>query len=617
MDSLVTMRDIARLANVTRQAVTNWRSRPASVRFPSARTVVAHIEYFDRDEVVDWLEATGRGLNENARLDSAAVAMPTDLKVEDAVVMLALRVGAGQDLGPLMAAERVGLARGIDPDDEFLLDEVTRLAENSDLAEYVDVLHDASFGPSDALDRLYGSRAAQGYRGLAPAAVSIAQQLVDVCRTFLGPDEVAVELRLDPRDRTVGREFESASPQSDRVALQVHAIDGVRPTLPGGPMVKAISLAGLEDSHVLNAAGEVAVELDTDQIAIVIGPASALCDRLAGDLYDARKAAIQTGGEDYGSALVAAFKLPRGLWRDAHRQNLGIWVLRGLVTVSVAVVADLSGAQVDGADLAADTLGALEQTGARAYRYGRALPYNTVWTGDTVVPPGVVAMPSAGIDAATAYDRLLSSTLVTREPIAGFDLPAARSATPAPVVTRSLGELIDDGRIRRESGSRIADEDLDPDGSVPVITAEGGEPRWIDRLVEARQYHSAGHTEQGDVVFSVNPPRASVDELGGSIVAFPSRILRPDAARAGIGPRALAAAINRVGGNAEWRTWQIPLFPAAQVQRVEDAIAGATEHLAEVRKHEAATAGLVTTLIQGVSAGSVILDEPNPEKKAG
>ena len=139
----------------------------------------------------------------------------------------------------------------------------------------------------------------------------------------------------------------------------------------------------------------------------------------------------------------------------------------------------------------------------------------------------------------------------------------------------------------------------------------------FDRLVEARRYHSAGHTEQGDVVFSVNPPRAIVDEVGGSIVAFPSRILRPDAARAGIGPRALAAAINRVGGNAEWRTWQIPLFPAAQVQRVEDAIAGATEHLAEVRKREAATADLVTSLIQGVSAGSVILEEPNPEKKAG
>lgn len=617
MDSFLTMADIARLADVTRQAVTNWRSRPASVPFPSARTVVADIEHFDRDEVVKWLEATGRGLNENACLDAPAVAVPNDLKVEDAVVVLALRARAGQDIGPLSAGERVDVARGIDPNDEFLLTEVTRLAVDDDLAEYVDALHEASFGPSDALERLYGSRAAQGSRGLAPTAVSIVRQLAEVCRTFLGPDGVAVELRLDPRDRVVVREFESASSQSGRVALQVHAIDGVEPAPVTGPLVKVLSLSGLDDADVLDAAGEVAVDLDADQIAIVIGPASALCDQLTGDLYDARKTAIQTGGEDYGSALVAAFKLPRGMWRDAHRQNLGLWVLRGSTTVKVAVVADLSGTQVDGAELAADTLGALEQTSARAYRYGRALRYNTVWTGDTVVPPGIVAQPSAGIDTAAAYDRVLRSTLVTRDAVPGFDLPAARSATPAPVTTRTLGELVNDGRIRRESGTRIAEVDLDPEGSVPVITAEGGEPRWIDRLVEARRYHSAGRTEPGDVVFSVNPPRATVDEAGGAIVAFPSRILRPDHVRAGIGPRALAAAINRLGDNAEWKTWQIPRFPAAQVRRVENAIAEADEHLAAIRKHEAATTDLITSLIQGVAAGSVTLDAPDTEEKAG
>ncbi|UXN21168.1 hypothetical protein N8D77_13550 [Curtobacterium flaccumfaciens] len=617
MDSLVTMPDIARLANVTRQAVTNWRSRPAILPFPSPRRVIADVEHFDRDAVVDWLEATGRGLNENARIDAAAVAVPTDLNVDDAVVVLALRASAGQDVGPLSAKERVELARGIDPNDQFLLDEVTRLAENGDLAEYVDALHEASFGPSDALDRLYGSRAAQGSRGLAPAAVSLAQQLADACRTFLGPDGVAIELRLNPRDRAIGREFESASSQSDRAVLQIHSIDGVRAATTDGPVVKVFSLAGLDDAKVLDAAGDIAVELDTDQIAIVVGPASVLCDRLAGDLYVARKTAIQSGGEDYGCALVAAFKLPRGLWRDAHRQSLGLWVLRGSVAVTAAVVADLSGTQIDEAELASDTLGALEQTRARAYRYGRALPYNIVWTSDTVVPPGIGAQPSAAINASTAYDRLLSSTLVTREPVPGFDLTAVRDSTPGAVATRSLGDLIDAAAIRRESGSRIAEEDLDPEGTVPVIAAEGGEPRWIDRLVEARRYHSAGRTEPGDVVFSANPPRATVDEAGGAIVAFPSRILRPDLAEAGIGPQALAAVINRLEGNAEWKTWQIPRFPDAHVRRVEDAIAKASAHLAEVHKHKVATADLITSLIQGVAAGSVTLDTPDTEKKAG
>ncbi|MFI5429387.1 hypothetical protein [Aeromicrobium sp. UC242_57] len=184
-------------------------------------------------------------------------------------------------------------------------------------------------------------------------------------------------------------------------------------------------------------------------------------------------------------------------------------------------------------------------------------------------------------------------------------------------MTRSLGELVDAGLIVRQSGSRISDEDLDPAGSVRVITADRGEPRWIDRLVEASRYRSAVHTEPGDVVFSTNPPRAIVDGTGGAIVASPSRILRPDSARAGIGPRALAATINRLRGNAEWKTWQIPRLPADQVERVEAALGAVDEHLSEIRKHEAAAADLVTSLIQGVAAGSVTLDEPDTEKKAG
>jgi hypothetical protein len=617
VESLVTMSDIARIASVTRQAVTNWRSRSASIPFPSPESVVAGVEHFDRDEVIDWLEATGRGLNASARLDAPAVAVPAGLDVEDAVVLLALRASVGQDLAPLSADERIALAREVDPEDTFLLDEVTRLSAADDLADYVDSLHEASYGPSDALDRLYLSRAAHGGRGLTAAAVSLLQQLADVGRTFLGPDGVSVELRLDPRARSVATGFESASPQSERAALRLHAIDGRQVQSIAGPLVKVISLAGLDDRTALDAADEIAVDLDADQIAIVVGPASALCDRLRGELYDARKSTLQTGAEDHGCALVASFKLPRGLWRDAHRQSLGVWVLRGATAATAVVVGDLSGSQVDGHELAADVLGGLEQTGARSYRYGRALPYAGVWTGDTVVPVGIGPQPATALEASSAHERLVRSTLVTREPIPGFDLPDARPGTTGPSATRSLGDLVDAGLIVRQSGARISDDDLDPAGSVRVITADGGEPRWIDRLVEAARYRSAVHTEPGDVVFSTNPPKGVVDETGGAIVASPSRILRPDPARAGIGPRALAAAINRLRGNTEWKTWQIPRLPADQVERVEAALGAVDEHLSEIRKREAATADLVTSLIQGVAAGSVSLDEPDTEKKAG
>lgn len=611
------MSDIARIASVTRQAVTNWRSRSASIPFPSPKSVVAGVEHFDRDEVIDWLEATGRGLNASARLDAPAVAVPAGLDVEDAVVLLALRASIGQDLALLRADERIALAREVDPEDTFLLDEVTRLSAADDLADYVDSLHEASYGPSDALDRLYVTRAAHGGRGLTPAAISLLQQLADVCHTYLGPDGVSVELRLDPGARSVANGFESVSSQSERAALRLHAIDGRQVESIPGPLVKVISLAGLGDRAALDAADEIAVDLDADQIAIVVGPASALCDRLRGELYDARKSTLQMGAEDHGCALVASFKLPRGLWRDAHRQSLGVWVLRGATAARAVVVGDLSGLLIDGPELAADVLGGLEQTGARSYRYGRALPYAAVWTGDTVVPLGIAAQPATALDAASAHERLVGSTLVTREPIEGFDLPEARTGTTGPSATRSLGELVDDGHVVRQSGARISDEDLDPAGSVRVITADGGEPRWIDRLVEAARYRSAVHTEPGDVVFSTNPPKAVVDEAGGAIVAFPSRILRPNSARAGIGPRALAATISRLHGNTEWKTWQVPRFPAAQVERVEAALDAVNEHLSEIRKHEAAALDLVTSLIQGVAAGSVTLDETNIEKKAG
>ena len=261
------MSDIARIASVTRQAVTNWRSRSASIPFPSPKSVVANVEHFDLDEVIDWLEATGRGLSASARLDAPAVAVPAGLDVQDAVVLLALRASVGQDLAPLGAHQRIALAREVDPDDTFLLNEVIRLSTADDLADYVDGLHEASYGPSDALDRLYMTRAARGARGLTAAAVSLLQQLAEVCRTFLGPDGVAVELRLDPQARSVATGFESASPNSERAALRLHAIDGRQVESISGPLVKVISLAGLDDRATLDAADDIAVDLDAGQIA--------------------------------------------------------------------------------------------------------------------------------------------------------------------------------------------------------------------------------------------------------------------------------------------------------------------------------------------------------------
>lgn len=621
MASLVTMADIARLADVTRQAVTNWRSRPAAVPFPSPATVAGGVEQFDRDAVLDWLEQTGRGRNDEARLDAPAISIPDGLDLDGAVVLLALRAAVAQDIGPLSAFERVQLAQEVDTNDRYLLAEVREAASDDELAVYVDGLLASTYGPSDALARLYGTRAAQGTRGLTFELIMLLQQIAEACRTHLGPDDVSIELRLEPRARQVAAGFAAADPECDRATLRHLALDEV-PIGPGtSPRVRVVSAVGLGDAEALALADRVALGLGDADVAIVLGPASALCDRLnpLGELYGVRKGALEMGGADYGCALAAAFKLPRGLWRAAHRQSLGLWVLQGDTASTGVVVADLSGCGIDATELAADVMGALQRTGARSYRYGRVVPYTDIWTRDTVVVPGIgaVLLPNAR-GRASVHDRLVEATLVTREAIEGFDVPVASRSETATTTPRSLGELIDDKAIALQSGSRISDEHADPHGSLRIISADPDVPgRRIDPLVAADHYSHSARTEPGDVIFTVSPtPQALVDETGGSLVAYPSRILRFDPLRAGIGPRTLAAAINEMAVGSEWQTWFIPSVPRSQIQQLEDALGGVLDHLALLRRHEEAATDLTANLIQGVAEGSVALGPPSTEKKA-
>lgn len=619
MESLVTMPDIARLANVKRQAVTNWRSRPASTPFPDPVKVVDGIERFDRDEVLDWLESTGRGRNREARLDAPAVVAPENLNLERAVVLLTLRAKVAQDIGALSAEQRVALAEEVDPEDNFLLTEVREVAEADDVAVYVDELLEAAYGPADALARLYDTRPAQGSRGLAPGLITLLQSIADACRTFLGPDGVAVELRLEPRARQVAAGFESVdlAAGADRAMLRHLALDGLAVEEADGPRVRVISVVGREDSDALDLADEAALELADGQVAIIVGPATALCDRLTGDLYAARRNTLEMGSTG-SCALVAAFKLPRGLWRQAHRQSLGLWVLEGGVAATGVLVADLSGRAAHPDELADDVLGALEQTGARAYRYGRVVPYNDVWTRDTVVVPGVGVASPVATGSGSALDRVVEATLLTREQIGGLDVPVVAQSGTTRLVPRSLGELVNAGAIKIQSGSRVSPQHLDPEGSVRVLSADPSATHGrIDALVAADHYSHAARTEPGDVVFTASPrPRAIVDEEGGSRIASPSRILRVESLRAGIGPRALAAAINEMASS-EWKTWSVPNVPRAEIQLLEDALGGVLDHLGALRRHEEAATNIINNLIQGVTEGSVALSSSTTERTAG
>lgn len=617
MESLITMSEIARLAGVRRQAVTNWRSRPATAPFPTSVRGAGGLERFEREEVLEWLEVTGRGNNPEARIDAPALVAPAHLEVESAVVLLALRAAAGDDLGPMARGERLSVANNIDPSDLYLQTEVRGLAQDDALAAYVDELMAASFGPADALGKLYSTRAAQGARGLAADLIDLLCSIADVCRTYLGPDDVAVDLRLEPRARRVGASFPiaRATESADRASLRRLALEGLTVEETAGSCVSVISVLELGDEQALDAIDDLALELGAGEVAVVVGSTTVLCDGLRGDLDASRKRTLRMG-EAAICSLAAAFRLPRGLWGTAYRQGLGLWVLQGGGGADSAVVGDVTGVGLDPEEFAADIMGALERTGARAYRYGRRLPYSSLLARSYVVAPGLRAVNAGRADrTGSPLERLSQATLVTTEEIGPFDLAGVAGGDAGLRETRSLGQLSDDHRVSVRNGSRIRREDLDATSSLRVIGADV--VTAIDPFVAADRYDHAIRTEPGDVVFTYTPqPAAVVDETGGAIVISPNRIIRLGG-DAGIGPHALAAAINQSATGREWRAWPVPNVPREQIQPLEDALAAANAHLANLRRHEAATTSIISNLIQGVAEGSVALGSASTDRKAG
>ena len=166
----MTMSDIAALAGVRRPVVSVWRKRPVvageTVPFPDPVTARGGVEEFAGDEIVAWLERTGRGNNPEVRADAAAYlrlpALTTaKVSVEDAITaLLCLKARTGATLAALDPDGVLDLADEADPDDEVLFREVEALGDHLPmLASYVDDLTDAAYDVVGALDRVQARRA--------------------------------------------------------------------------------------------------------------------------------------------------------------------------------------------------------------------------------------------------------------------------------------------------------------------------------------------------------------------------------------------------------------------------------------------------------------------------
>ena len=612
----LTLQDIADLALVQRSVVSNWRTRPApdatSATFPLALPGDSGLETFDREEVVSYLTRTGRGNNDQITVDALAAAPPVGADLDVLQALLCLHAVTGEELAALDRDELAALAFAEDPDDRLLLAEVRRA--DGVLTAYVDDLAAASLGPGDAWHRVERGRLCRerAERGFHPDLGELVAAVATACREHIASLDPALVPPADLDLMTLADGFsgvatsnERSDPEARRLR-RLTAIYELREVPTPRATVRVAAVLEPDTSVALGALDRLVLDLGPADLAVVLGAASLLCDALRGKDQSERAETLRPGN------LVVAIRLPRGLWKHAHRQNLALWVLRGGARYERVRMADLTEEARIPAGLTADVVAALAGTEKeRAYRYARSGDLASVLVGGPVVPRGVRALHWGRGAEEGHLDRVLDASLTSREPLDGFDLEV--EAAPGNVTrrTRSIAELRDAGQLRVLHGRRIERAHAVAGGTVSVLTPSGShDDVRLDPFDVEHNYPRARRTEPGDVVFEHQPPRAVVDSVGGSLVASPARILRL-AEHAPIGPHVLASVINTMT-HSEWETWAVPEIDPGQRDLAERAVRAAALHRAELTRRLEAVDRLTTSLVEGVAAGAVALT-PSPE----
>lgn len=614
--STLSLADVAALAQVRRPVVSMWRRRPRAaggveMPFPSPVAKVGRAERFDRDDVVAWLEATGRGNNAQVRLDALGVAAPEGVEVEDVVVLLCLAGLSGEELTGLTADDLMGLAEETDGKDQLLLREVRSLSTGPGLLTYVDELMEASFGPADAISRAESGRLGRdrGERSVTPELVALVRAVAASARTYLADEEV---LLIPPSDMQLvtglANDFTGVRLDGDdphvralRRRLAIRSVD-MAASCPAA--VRVLSVIGQPVGVALDAMDDMALELSNREVGVIVGPASLLCDALTGEAEQRRTDTLRL------RKLAIALRLPRGQWREAYRQHLAVWVLRGGEDVQRLRVADLEGEGLALEDLASDVMGALEQSEDRAYRYARGTELGRVLAGEPVVPRGARAVRFGSTSPVTHLDSVQTARLTTSETIPGYDVAAAAGPGQVVVRRRSLRDLELAKVLVVRRGRKLDLRLAMPTGTVRVLSADGHtDGVGLDPFDAAHVYGRSTRTEPGDVVFLDRPhPVAIVDRDGGALVAAPSRILRllPGAP---IGPYALTALINEFAeAGTDWPTWAVPELQPVAAEALDTALAEAADHLRTLRTHQQAMHDLTRNLIDGVVTGAITID---------
>lgn len=670
---LISLSDIALLARVQRPVVSTWRRRPAPSgdRFPSPAVSQAGHQLFDAAEVVDWLEATGRGNNPEARIDLAAFAALRIAPLGEPAVLVGvtalLCLLATHGALPANADDLLDLADERDPDDELLYAELDALGDRlAPLARYAALLASAAFSPAAAFEKLMTDRFRLPMDGhvqtdLTPAArdlvVSVAVALGTQAElgdtVFVDPTTGGSDLIIDLTRRT--RELGPvavATPDGDNWAarllrrrLRVH--DVVRERLPddgqGGFLfpTRAVIVAQvpsadeptMSDAGVLQALDHIALGCTHDQRVVVLGPASALTDRAlppdqgpgrpprdldrSSEVTRLRRDLLKT------DLVRAVVRLPAGLVTTRPRQHLALWCLGPAPETehghgSLTLVAHLANQALDASTmdaLVADIVAGLQGRrgmAAHSLQLSRAVATSSLQLSDDdlVSPAALAGRPAVDLDRLTTLAGALRSA---PPPFSPPDFVPRRPSSRPGVTT--VTAALQAGALQMLPGLRLDDELTAEPAGVPVVAAADlldEQPRTVRRITPlalAARYPTSRLTEPGDVVFcTASRPAAWVDREGGSVVAFPAKVLRCRDSR--LVPAVVAADINAQPAHAKaWRAWTLRSVPADQAAALARAVDEIDRHRADLQDRLVALDQLSAALVAGTADGSLDLTD--------
>lgn len=661
---LLSLADIARVAQVQRPVVTMWRRRTGSARenFPQPVEGLPGPERFDARDVVDYLELTGRGNNPQAGADVAAftelrAVCPLDPAslVDALTALLCLRVIIGEPLAGYSAGRLRTLASEVDPADRMLVREIAGLGDDLPaLAQHTDALVDASYAPPAAFE-LVLRRERQVVAGFGVRLHDDAHRLVaGIARgladdagldgpTYADPTDGGSDLLLAVRSAygELPAPEVSCGGQTSRAArlarrrLRVHDIPLESEPIEDDAVVQysgAVVIVGqfpspgqptMADPEILDAIDNIVLQMDDRQRAVLIGPASAIADRLPSAEADVVRDRILRLDR-----VRAAIRLPQGLIPQSSRQSLALWVLGPAHPhVSVerrwTVLGDLSNTHLSEPvidDLISDVVASMGEEAtvrAHAFRFAVRTPTAGLIVGRRPLIGPVPPTPSRPTDAARLAVRI--DDLTTR--LAPSTVSALRvDVRPdADVRTRTaitLGEAVVRGHCRVIPGNRMDPADLTAPSGAPVLGAAeltGDLPpghRYVDRLSFAASNPAGRYTEPGDVVFTTSPAvRAMADEDGGSVVVSPARVIRINTGNpGGLVAHVLAADINSTDPAAKrWQLWRARQTPPDQRAALAMALLAIERTKADAHQRLADLGELATTVIDGITDNSLTI----------